>query len=1106
MEDESDQEQTSMNSIVHIRASELFPKKSVHSDDPALCVPFPTLYGESVEYLGRATEGTVALSNYRLFVLSRENFYNIPLGLIESIESRDIFFLYVYCKDARTLRFTFSTNEHCLEWYRRLSAATAAPKRLEDIFSFAFYAWCCEDGKDDVHHSFSYGGGVRSNFTSEVERMGFDLRYAWRISKINHDYSFCSSYPREMLVPTCVRDDELEQVAEFRSSRRIPVVVWRHQRYGSIVARSSQPMVGWFGCRKLHDEKLIHAIAAACASDCGPSTLSYSSSLSSSSSSCSSQEARHNSDILAEPKEEELVQKHALQKLLIIDARSYAAAVANRAKGGGCECQEYYPNCEIQFMSLANIHSIRRSFQSVRLLCAMDTEQSNWLSVLEGTKWLHHMSGLLKAALAVVKAVDVDRRPVLVHCSDGWDRTPQIVALAELMLDPYYRTIDGFQVLVEKEWLEFGHKFGDRCGHGLQADDVNERCPVFLQWLDCVYQVLKQSPCSFEFNENFLVKLAQHTYSCLFGTFLCNSVSERQELRVPDRTYSVWAFLRSQQNRFLNVVYAPKSRVLRPLCQVRDLTFWSTVYLQGFDSAEDPLTVVDGDARTEVEDLEGKRLVAAGMMTSTATIPKTRSCDDLSSMGTEHTVGRHRRCSDPNLVDSLRGFGLNVSNEQLPTAVNGQQSSPKHTPPNPFAGVCNGKEGYDEQREEMEERTATVTRVATRAPLSACESSTDTLVGDLAPEVRGVDDHREPSRYTDVMNGTDPALGTDEGVELGEDVSAHIASSAESESRDCRNNLENLTTVSTSTSDLSDSRIRRATALMAHAAAGSSSEGNGGALSLSKCPLCTNGNRKLLEVKLRQLAAQGGGRGVPTPPPAANTPLHSRTPSSGFPATPNDDRLSECAGACGATRGQGGGGVSAGLWRKFDLDGFTLPKDEVQQRLVEIVAEQQAKVHALERKLGIAHAALCQQVCQRCCASVQSNAEHNDEALSLSDSIGSGEHQSLGQESNSASDVSWEQVEEKETRPTLWVPDHAVTRCMGCGTEFWLGKRKHHCRKCGRIFCSHCSSQEVPVPSEHFYDPVRVCSSCYEQLLCKQQIGAMIDAKLLMTAATATTR
>ena len=35
---------------------------------------------------------------------------------------------------------------------------------------------------------------------------------------------------------------------------------------------------------------------------------------------------------------------------------------------------------------------------------------------------------------------------VLVHCSDGWDRTAQTTSLASLMLDPYYRTIEGFQV------------------------------------------------------------------------------------------------------------------------------------------------------------------------------------------------------------------------------------------------------------------------------------------------------------------------------------------------------------------------------------------------------------------------------------------------------------------------------------------------------------------------------------------------------------------------------------------------------------------------------------------------------------------------------------
>ena len=38
---------------------------------------------------------------------------------------------------------------------------------------------------------------------------------------------------------------------------------------------------------------------------------------------------------------------------------------------------------------------------------------------------------------------------VVVHCSDGWDRTAQTCSLASIMLDPYYRTIHGFQVCVQ---------------------------------------------------------------------------------------------------------------------------------------------------------------------------------------------------------------------------------------------------------------------------------------------------------------------------------------------------------------------------------------------------------------------------------------------------------------------------------------------------------------------------------------------------------------------------------------------------------------------------------------------------------------------------------
>ena len=73
------------------------------------------------------------------------------------------------------------------------------------------------------------------------------------------------------------------------------------------------------------------------------------------------------------------------------------------------------------------------------------------------------------------------RTSVVVHCSDGWDRTSQLTSLAMLMLDSHYRTLTGFMVLIEKEWLSFGHKFGQRIGHGEDKHNDADRSPVFVQ-------------------------------------------------------------------------------------------------------------------------------------------------------------------------------------------------------------------------------------------------------------------------------------------------------------------------------------------------------------------------------------------------------------------------------------------------------------------------------------------------------------------------------------------------------------------------------------------------------------------------------------------------
>ena len=77
--------------------------------------------------------------------------------------------------------------------------------------------------------------------------------------------------------------------------------------------------------------------------------------------------------------------------------------------------------------------------------------------------WCKHVANILDGSKAIVKAIEAGEH-VLVHCSDGWDRTAQLTSLAELCLDPYYRTMEGFAILIEKEWISFGHQFTLRNG------------------------------------------------------------------------------------------------------------------------------------------------------------------------------------------------------------------------------------------------------------------------------------------------------------------------------------------------------------------------------------------------------------------------------------------------------------------------------------------------------------------------------------------------------------------------------------------------------------------------------------------------------------------
>nr|XP_014341745.1 PREDICTED: myotubularin-related protein 4 isoform X2 [Latimeria chalumnae] len=1128
-------------SLEYIQAKDLFPQKELVKEEESLQVPFPVLQGEWVEYLGRTENAVISISNYRLHVKLKDSVINVPLRLIESVESRDMFQLHIVCKDSKVVRSHFSTFKQCQEWLKRLNRAVAHPARLEDLFAFAYHAWClgvCADEEDQHVHLCRPGDHVRHRFEMELLRMGFDLQNAWRVSEINKNYKLCSSYPQKLLVPVWITDKELENVGSFRSWKRIPVVVYRHQRNGAVIARCSQPEISWWGWRNTDDEYLVTSIAKACALNPGTRAASGSNAKGKSEGSNTS-DTDFDSSLTACPSVEN---GGVPQKLLILDARSYTAAVANRAKGGGCECEEYYPNCEVMFMGMANIHSIRNSFQSLRGVCSQIPDPGNWLSALENTKWLQHLSVMLKAATLVSNAVDREGRPVLVHCSDGWDRTPQIVALAKILLDPYYRTIEGFQVLVESDWLDFGHKFGDRCGHQENSEDLNEQCPVFVQWLDCVHQLLKQFPCLFEFNEAFLVKLVQHTYSCLYGTFLCNNPCEREARNTYKRTCSVWSLLRTGNKNFQNFLYITGNEtILHPVCHVRALQLWTAVYLPTSSpctAAEDNMDLYHPPSNEE-EELDARSLDR---------LPKTRSMDNLIS-ACETGVPFTRTSSDPNLnkhcqegrtsLEPRSGTGVAAGAEISEGPVsfsiehngvsgeeeegNGSSSSPHPgvanqenatsdensnslkdyhlnleapTSPGSSSGICNGfnakRNPSESQKREMrtvgkgpegQERTCESVNVA-KLPLQK-RALKNGHMGKSALEYSG------SSPAVDLLIMERKTKGT---IVCSKNQDPERNSSIMSRPRAGAENSDVGKALldsawrckkQTSPSQFSDFSMLDTNWDSMQGMAESTPVGEmeqKRALQLGCC------NKRLNSKHFQLLRGLVNGQ-CPLKDSLKQSSHHylslssvgSRIKDSRFPTLCQSKQLQLGRQLGMISSSSSSSSSSPSPPGCLDDDGLPFPVDVIQQRLRQIEAGYKHEVEQLRRQVRELQVRLESRQC--CAPPSEPEVDYEDDFTCLKESDDSDEESSLSVQSDDRlSETSWESVEKKDTEVTRWVPDHMASHCFNCDSAFWFVKRRHHCRNCGNVFCAGCCFLKLPIPDQQLYDPVLVCNSCYDQI------------------------
>lgn len=74
----------------------------------------------------------------------------------------------------------------------------------------------------------------------------------------------------------------------------------------------------------------------------------------------------------------------------------------------------------------------------------------------------------------------------------------------------------------------------------------------------------------------------------------------------------------------------------------------------------------------------------------------------------------------------------------------------------------------------------------------------------------------------------------------------------------------------------------------------------------------------------------------------------------------------------------------------------------------------------------------------------------------------------------------------KRTQRPIWV-DPAVPTCNICDDSFGFSTWQHHCRKCGTAVCKKCSGTRRNLPELAYFQAVRICRNCNEDILLKEQ-------------------